>query len=215
MSSAVVVCVLRSGGDFLPEHAIRLVEDLGKYWAGHFVCLTNFGAAYHASWPPYERRPLLRPYPGWWSKLELCAPEQDGLGDIWYCDLDTVVVGDVTELIQVGQLTMLQDFMRPRLASGVMYLPVDARREAWKAWKSEGPVNVMRRCHRGGDQQFFEEVWGTRAATYQALYPGQIVSYKKDVVRAGAGWGHHPNVRLICFHGKPRPWELTRDQLFR
>src|SRR5690348_1488273 len=114
--SAVFVCVLRSGGDFEVEHVRRLVAGLEfGQWAGHSICLTNFGGAYE--WPEIERRPLLRTYPGWWSKIELCAPEQDALGDIWYCDLDTVVVGDVRQIASIGALTMLEDFTRPRLAS--------------------------------------------------------------------------------------------------
>ena len=202
----VVVLVLKSGGDFTSEHVIQLwlgLIGLGG-WRGHVVCLTDTpGGSTPAD---VEQLPLTRAWQGWWSKLELCAPQHDRLGDVLYLDLDTVVVGAVAEIAAVGRLTMLSDFLRPaRLASGVMYLTVKARRRAWNLLHAgDGPEQTMQSFRRRGDQGFFEWAWFQEASRWQDAVPGQIVSYKKDV-RPQGGWAE--GTRLICYHGKPRPWE--------
>lgn len=198
----IIVLVLRSGGDFKPEHVLRLWSQVyGKgRWHGHVVCLTDTPSG----WCPaeIEQRPLVRSLPGWWSKVELCAPEHDGLGDILYLDLDTTIIGSLEDLTRVRQLVMLEDFLRPgRLASGVMYLPLAARREAWRCW----PGMPLRRWVRRGDQAFFSEVW-PEATTWQHILPGQLVSFKEHVLPSGCivPW----DARVICYHGHPRPWEV-------
>jgi len=202
----VVALVLKSGGDFAAEHVIQLwlgLIGLGG-WRGHVVLLTDQpGGSTPAD---IEQRPLTRAWQGWWSKLELCAPEHDTLGDILYMDLDTVVVGSIAQIAQVNRLTMLRDFLRPtRLASGVMYLPVQARRNVWELLHAgAGPELVMQSYHRIGDQGFFEWCWFHEAARWQDILPEQIISYKVHVKPAG-GWTD--DARLICYHGKPRPWE--------
>lgn len=204
----IIALVLKSGGDYEREHAIRLwLQLIGTGgWSGRVVCLTD----QVSGWAPadLEQLPLTRGWKGWWSKLELCAPEHDHLGDILFMDLDTVVVGDISKIAAVGQLTMLDDFnYSGRLASGVMYLPVKDRQRAW--WllhEGAGPELVIRTFRRTGDQAFFGMAWHGDAETFQNLLPGQIVSYKKHVKPAG-GWDR--NARLICYHGKPRPWEVA------
>jgi len=57
-----------------------------------FRCLTNVGIE------GVETIPLKHEYPGWWSKVELFRPDLPVEGRLLYLDLDTLIVGDLTEL---------------------------------------------------------------------------------------------------------------------
>lgn len=203
-----LVCVLRSGGEYKPEHVLRLYEqvrDAGPWMFERFVCLTDQRLEI-----PIVTRPLTRGWPGWWSKLELCAPENNDLGDILYIDLDTTVTGSLEDIARVRRLTLLSDFLRPTLlASGVMRLPVAARERAWELLHRTGAETVMRSFKRKGDQGFFHRAWFLDAARWQDLLPGQLVSFKEHVEPSGyiVPW----DARIICYHGHPRPWEVACD----
>lgn len=198
-----IACVLRSGGDFTPEHVRLLKRGAFQHFniPGcylNFICLTDM-PVHDAS---VRVIPLSCGWPGWWSKMELFR--RDIEGDLLYFDLDTVILGDLTRLASVNQLTLLRDFYRPKgLGSGMMYLPAKERAEAWQAWIAN-PAQHMRM--RGGDQRFLETLWLERAARWQDLCPGEVLSYKADVRK-------HGNVipagaRVLCFHGTPRPWNV-------
>ncbi|EFN5471972.1 hypothetical protein FQJ39_24425, partial [Escherichia coli] len=74
-----------------------------------------------------------------------------------------------------------------------------------------------------GDQGFLRKVMGDDTPAFQDLYPGWFVSYKADVVEPGSkyasarysrGNGALPkDCRIIFFHGKPRPREVSEDWL--
>jgi hypothetical protein len=72
----------------------------------------------------------------------------------------------------------------------------------------------MRECGSGGDQRFLERFWIDKAARWQDLVPGRVVSYKVHVrpaVRKDREFGNGSipqDASVICFHGKPRPWEI-------
>ncbi|AUO43898.1 hypothetical protein C0R78_26040 (plasmid) [Escherichia coli] len=76
---------------------------------------------------------------------------------------------------------------------------------------------------RGGSQGFLRKVMGDDTPAFQDLYPGWFVSYKADVVEPGSkyasarysrGNGALPkDCRIIFFHGKPRPREVSEDWL--
>jgi hypothetical protein len=153
--------------------------------------------------PEVEALPLAFEWPRWWSKLEVFQPTLSG--GLLFFDLDTVIVGDLTDIVHTQQLTLLEDFYRPaNLGSGLMYLPENVRSEVWDRWM-DGPDKHMR--HFRGDQNFLQAVWGDRPARWQHELPGQVVSYKVHVRRTGRV---PRDARVICFHGHPRPWKLNK-----
>ena len=202
-----VVCVLRAGGEFQWQHVDALYRAVAKQWPlewnFRFVCLTDDPMV------PQETRPLQRPWPRWWAKMELCAPEHDDLGDMLYFDLDTMVVGDLREIAKVDRPTLLADFYRPEaVTSGMMYLPVEERQGTWAAWLWRGPDEVMWQHRARGDGAFLDELLRERVWKWQDVLPGQVVSYKQHV-RHPYGKEHEVvprDARVICFHGFPRPW---------
>lgn len=204
MARLSVACVLRKSKVFDLDYVERLRACAADHLPGvPFASLTDVETP--------GRIPLRHDWPGWWSKLELCAPWIEG--DLLYFDLDTILIGDCSNLAKVGRLTMLSDFHVPdRLASGVMYLPEAERAEAWKRWIVD-PNRHMDRAGAFGDGGFFASTWGIRAARWQEMLPGQIVSYKvhvrekKHSIECGNG-SVPAGARVVCFHGKPRPRDI-------
>ena len=60
----------------------------------------------------------------------------------------------------------------------------------------------MRTAGHGGDQRVIERVMAGRATFWDDVVPGQVVSYKVHC-RAGVPAG----ARVVCFHGRPKPWD--------
>ena len=152
---------------------------------------------------PVQRIPLEHGWPGWWSKLELFRPDIEG--DLLFMDLDTSIVGNLSDIASVDRLTLLRDFYRPNgLGSGLMFLPERDRAMIWREWLKM-PQGWMRLHKRGGDQAFLERFWLGKAARWQAIRPGQVVSYKADNI---ALHGVPTGASVVCFHGRPRPWAV-------
>ena len=198
-----IACVLRSGGDFRPEHVARLRDQLAVHSpSAELVCLTDrprdvwdLGIAALA---------LAFGWPGWWSKMEIFA--NDIRGDLLFLDLDVTVVGDLSGIAAVPGPALMRDVYRPAgLQSAVMVLPEACRGAIWRDWYA-CPDRWMRRYASGGDQAFLEHHWLNTAARIQEAVPGQIVSYKADVVPAGRV---PDGARLVVHHGKPRPWAVA------
>jgi len=196
--------VLRAGGEYKTAHVLALLAGVERYWPYvamplRVVVVTNDDDATALA---VEHRRLLYPWSGWWSKLALFSPDLDDLGDLLYFDLDTVVVGSLEDVAAAGCLTLLQDFYRPAaLGSGLMYLPLECRAAVWAKWL-EGPSGFIRRYR--GDQDFLADALrGVAVECWQALLPGQVVSYKVAVQPRRQ---IPADVRVICFHGQPRPW---------
>lgn len=209
MNVPTVVSVLRSGGEYRPEHVYELYAGVEKYWPAdwplHFVCLTDVPLHYPQG--PNNCiyvEPLVYSWKSWWSKMELFRPDLERLGNILYFDLDTVIVGDLTDVSGMDRLTLLSDFYQlANVASGVMFLPVGRRPEMWHAWLDGAP---KQRRYRG-DQEFMRTVWNAEQR-WQDVLPGQVVSYKVHVKNYHGTMP--PGARVVCFHGKPRPWQVGR-----
>jgi hypothetical protein len=191
-----ILCVLRSGGEYGPEHVKRLQAQLAAVGEIDFACLADVLIE------GVETIPLRWDWPGWWAKMELFRP--DLRGDFLFLDLDMSIVGPIEEL-DVGRLALMRDVYRPGgLQSAIMFLPESERGPIWQEW-IRSPEQWRARYRRGGDQAFLERFWLRRAKRLQDLAPGQIASYKADV---RDGRGLPKSARVICFHGKPRPWEV-------
>ena len=194
----IIACVLKSGGDFRPEHVLKLRRMVAKHAPAHlydFVCLTD-------SEVDCQAVPLTEGWPGWWSKMELFKLP----GPLLYLDLDTIIVGDLVPILEAVpkiKFGILRDFYRGAsnrnaMGSGVMCWSGDQRRIYWGFH--------YRRPEPGGDQIYLEKV--IREPTFlQDQFPGAFVSFKADKVQAN---GTAPEVVAVCFHGRPRPWEQDR-----
>lgn len=180
-------CVLRSGGDFRAEH----VQWLAKQVPG-LVCLSDVDV------PGVKTIPLRTDWPKWWAKLEMFGPSLDG--DVLMIDLDTVVL-DLPAM--PDRTTVLRDFYRHELiGSGLMFVTAEDRARVWEAFNRD-PARIMASCRkwpRWGDQGFLMDHLAG-AQRWQDV--AGVYSYK-----AHCQGGLPGGAQVVCFHGKPRPWEV-------
>lgn len=191
-------CVLRSGGDYRPEHVARLANGIRRYQPdAHIVCLSDVALPRSV-----KRIPLARNWPGWWSKMELWTPGLLDSGDlIVYLDLDTVIVGDPTILESyTGDLAVLRDFYRESMiGSGVMLWRGAPMRECWDDFTRD-PEAVLASHPWRSDYHSVE--WLQRGDRVQDVFPGVVASYKAHVRPKGK---IPDGCSLVCFHGSPSP----------
>lgn len=186
--------------EYEPKHVQALQRQVDEFAPGvPFECLSDVRV------PGVHCVPLKHGYPGWWAKMELMRP--DFPGDFLFLDLDTVLVGPLTDILKVRELTLLRDFYRDGkklkegLGGGLMYLPENDRSQVWNYWIAN--PNFQMRLYCRGDQFLFERFWLNEAKRWQDVVPGQVVSYKVHCSK-----GVPPEARIVCFHGVPRPWAV-------
>lgn len=148
--------------------------------------------------------------------MELFAPWVEG--DILFFDLDTTLVGDLSDIAAVRSPTLLQDFYFPtHVSTGMMFLPTAVRPAIWEVF-SRDPQRWIQKYSaaageaRWGDQGFLSAHGLGDAQRWQSTIPGQVYSYKAHC-RGGAGLP--ASARVICFHGQPRPWDPSVPAAFR
>lgn len=214
-----IVSVLRTGVEYGVDQARFLHDQLPP----GAVCFTNIPIIKGIETVPLQDPDLI----GWWSKMELFNPDGPlGNEDLFYIDLDTVIVGDLRPMMDAARgqrhIVMLSDFYHPEQpASGVMFIPARVKQRIWKAWSINPYWFMVRRrtAGRGGDQGFIAECAG-QIIRWDDLCPGAVVSYKKHVATRGMpgytegvsiGNGKPPEgTVLVAFHGNPRPWDINQ-----
>jgi hypothetical protein len=222
----VIVSVLKQG----PEYGAREAQFLHNQLKGYdAVCLSDIEI------PGVETYKLRHGWAGWWSKLELFDPNGPLAGeDLFYIDIDTLITGDLNPLVTNAkadsEMVMLTDFYNEHLpnpapASGVMFIPRHVKQLIWNRWLEFGPEEAMKtfvKPPRGGDQGFIGSIM-PNVSRWQQKFPGQILSYKKDIACKGMEGFHNvrskgngaipTTTRIVCFHGKPRPWQVDYQKL--
>lgn len=197
-----VACVLKTGGEYTAAHVHALQQGVAQHLSlpHQFVTLTD------ASGVRGETLPLLRGWPGWWSKIEL----YDGRlqGDVLYADLDTIVVDSLDEIALGHRFTVLENFWaHDRIGSGLLAWRADLR-SIFDRFSTD-PLRFMREYKntlRWGDQGFIMHNSPVPMQRWQHLHPGKVVSFKQHCRREGR---IPPAAAVVCFHGNPRPWQMT------
>ena len=188
----MIICVLRSGGEYTARHVARLREQIPP--TVRMTCLTNMPLRL----PGVTAHQLVHRWPGWWSKIEVFRPYVT-VGPTIYLDLDSTIHGDITQLYR-DPMTACTDFIRPgNIHSSVM---------AWKVapvWvydtMRQDPNKIMskyRRWPRLGDQALIQDT-----VECDVFEPGLVRSYRKDCQD-----GVPPGTIVVTYHGRPKPWEL-------
>jgi len=182
------VTVLRTGGEYKVEHVLQLATQVPD-----LVCFSDVDI------PGIKTIKLRHSWPGWWSKLEIFRPDAL-LGDLLYIDLDTIVK-DIKPFLSVGRTTMLRDFYYPEArASGLMYIHENDKEKVYEDFvKNYNNIITSEQLPPyHGDQGFLNKT--LKSEIWQDLLPGKVVSYKVHGITEEA--------KIICFHGKPKPWDI-------
>lgn len=90
----IVNTVLKSGGNYKPEHVLRMCEMLDKHidYPIKFVCHSDMDI------PGINISPLEYDLPGWWSKLEIFKHNKSEFHN-FYIDLDMTIQKNITDIV--------------------------------------------------------------------------------------------------------------------
>ena len=202
-----VACVYKPGGGFTDEYVYRLREGVAKHChvPHRFVVLTN------EKYEDFETIRFTRNVPGWWNKLQLFAKDQF-VGQVAYFDLDTMIVGDITDIVTAPQeFAMLRDFYgKDRVASGMMvWNASDDWSAIYETFSAARIPEYSKTAEKWGDQAWIGSCLQDAPALLQDQFPGRIVSYKVEMKAQGK---MPKGASVVCFHGQPRParigWKL-------
>lgn len=190
-----ILTVLRSSREFAPEQVYRIYEQTRPL---PFLCISDVSLTVPHIMMEHN-------WERWWGKIEAFKI----FGPVLYMDLDTAIVGELTPLLDAAET---HDF--------IMLKPFSKRRKGWAsglmAWNgnmgalydrfAKSPSLYMKQCttfNNWGDQGFISNHAHIRPQTWQSLLPGKVVSWKHDCKN-----GIPDEASIICFHGRPRPWEI-------
>ncbi len=202
-----VLTVLRSGGEYGPEHVQAIQRQLRK-WApkATLTCLSDVEV------PGVERIPLQHDWPGWWAKIELFRPELPG--DFLYTDLDNVILGELDDSFWTDRFTADIGFSFFRVTSEVDRAAVfekfcdgpDLHMPEWATTRADGKF---------GDAAFLRWRCGLNPTRW-----GDSVKNVVDLVPP-CPWRVAPpavpkNLRVMLCGGKRRrPWLMLSNQMVR
>jgi hypothetical protein len=211
-----VVCVLKTGGDYDAEYVARLQASVAANSSAplSFLCLTDD----HQVSSFCSTIPLKHGWPSWWSKIELFRP---GLlpGPSLYLDLDTLILGNIDELVQVASrapFTALRGFNHrlrdPRkhqnFASGIMAGHFEVMSRVYEEFIKDplGNMATRRENWRHGDQGFIASVIDVDVIPrLQDLLPTNYIVGK----RITANGKRIPyQSRVLAWSGQPRIRDL-------
>jgi hypothetical protein len=149
--------------------------------------------------------------PHWrWNLRKLYAynPEHQFLSEqVIICDLDVVVTGDMTDIVECGGdfITCRGAYHPDRMGGSLMSFRPDKMEFLWHQMVRR-PAYWEEKT-KGSERRYFNLLFKEHNQSWQAwedLLPGQVLSYKRD-----CGNGLPSDSRLVRFHGKPRPHEVN------
>lgn len=191
-----VVCV-NIGPKFDPEYVHRLQRAvaLNLDVPHDFAVITDM--------PSWYRCRTLEPMDnlkGYWQKVTLFAPQRwrEYAGNrILYLDLDTVVMGNITELVKYPSAFLtLRDRLLPMVNSSIMCWDYPEFKHIYNNFK--GDIDNWPR----GDQEWINsQVW---PEWINEAFPGEYPDFKEDLK-------HRDPIgveRIVWFHGVPLPHTL-------
>lgn len=206
-TNLTVVSVYKPGGGFSDDYVGRLKANVAANCkADHrFVCLTN------RNLDNIECIPLAEKRSGYWNKLEIF---RRGLfdGPVVYLDLDTMIVGDVTDILTYPHgFTAGYNFKRKHADSmASWFMAFDGREDRSHLFDGycpgSTPTEYEQDWVRWGDQGYIQDNLRHEWTSIDDLFPGRCASYKWEIRRP---WKIPPAVSFVAFHGKPRPHEVN------
>lgn len=157
--------------------------------------------------------------PGWWAKIDLHKHAEPGPN--LYLDLDVIIVGDITPLVEWygnSWLAMPKNWSvsgHGGFQSSVMCWGGDSKIihddfDKSKIGEIIGPENCRNcgtYCDEGqsfwGDQEWVSWKYGR---FIKEIHPGEIISYKYHCRNELP-----ESAKIVCFHGKPDYWECNDE----
>lgn len=191
-----VLTVLRSGGDFWPEHVYAMQRQIAR-WApdARFACLTDFHI------PGVECLSLRHNWPGWWSKIEMFR-----FGGFLYTDLDNIVLGPIDDLF-TGRYTTQRGGW-----NALAYVPVGMYELYYDFRHAPGEYMALHEADVPGKPYGDAGYIASKlpGLHWEDVVPGQVC----NIAELRAPWPFRrtrppPETKvLLCSRRYGRPWDL-------
>lgn len=211
-----VVC-FKWGTEFSAEYVNKLFRAIQRNTTIplNFICYTD-----NADGVECETRPFIEPLPHWWYIIGLFNPAHGFNEKTIYFDLDTVILKNIDHILSLNvQFATLRDFYRPEgLQTACIMWEPDWGAFIWERLRSQFKPHRYNQLlkYNGGTNQFIEETVGVGSNTVriQDRFPNECISYKVHIrdSKTPVDWD---TARIVFFHGKPRPHEISEDWLMR
>lgn len=183
-----LICCVKVGTKYGSEYVLRLRDAVARHLPvpHRFVCFTDDPVdGVECFSPPAD-------LPGWWSKIGLFKLKLP----LIYFDLDVVITGDLSPLLDWQGFSAIKDWWQPGINSSVMKL---SGKET-HVWENFDP-KLMRK-YRGGDQEYIGQQFPPNLKTFP---PNYFPSYKANKCQDGP-----PSDALaVIFHGFPKPSQCS------
>lgn len=208
-----IACVLKTGGEVYNH---RYVNALASAIKRHvtvphtMVCLTDDPTGFNDAVDEVVK--LKHNFAGWWSKIELFRPDLFAGHQVFFLDLDTVIIDNIDQIVQCSHpFSGLRDFYgEVSLGSGLMSWEQGRLNRVYGEFM-ESPFRAMKTV--GGDQTWIDP--RKPSIKYlQDLYPGKIVSFKKHCMKGSTKNVAIPGgASIVCFHGVPKPHSILHPSI--
>lgn len=180
-----------------------------------FHCFTDDGSRLNAEIKVHSL-PFGNKLDSWWNKLWLFNPNLPIRSKIFYIDLDTVITGNIDDLLRADGFIVLRDFYAS-MAQGVSITDIGSGLMLWDTTKGQpypeiwnkfiqNPRSVVNSLHPHGDQRWIQQFVSDRKY-WQDVVPNQVVSFKTHCIK-----GMPKDARVVCYHGTPSIPESIRSQ---
>jgi hypothetical protein len=195
-----VACVLRTGGDFLPDHVLWLQAQCRARIKDpfRFVCLTDLPEI-----PGVETIPLQHDWPRWWPKIELFRPDLFP-GPVAFFDLDMVILRDLVfpdpDTLPNRGIAVHRDLRNRKNIGSALMLWNQGSADFLYLHFADSATDFMRTYK--GDQDYIHGSLVDNGGR-ELTPPWTWASYKWHIK------AHGPDgFDIAAFHGKPRPWDV-------
>jgi hypothetical protein len=181
----MMICCVKTGSKYGPEYVRNLQAGVQRHIKGHhvFTCYTD---------DPVEGvlcEELPADLPGWWAKIGLFKLREPLL----YFDLDVVITGDLTPVMEWHGFGSIKDWIFPGFNSSVMKLT--GEEDVWDRFQGLDINDYPQ-----GDQQLISECIPTNGRTFpREWFPSYKFDHCQNAVPGGA--------KAVIFHGRPKPPE--------
>lgn len=202
-----VVCVLKTGGTYDYNYVNALANGIKKHTTLNykFTCITDDPTGFNEN--VHEIVKFKHNFPKWWGKIELFRPDILKDGNVFFLDLDTVIVDNI-DLILFKKFNFcgLRDFYKlTSMGSGLMCWKTNNYSHVYHNFLNKSTY-IMNNFAEG-DQKFIDMQVKSKSY-FQDHFGDAIVSWKKDCVNRNKDINIPKNAKIICFHGVPKPHEI-------
>jgi SAM-dependent methyltransferase len=195
-------------GEWGPEYVNKLYRTTKFYISQphRFVCFTDQSEGIDEN---IEILPLQSPsYVDILPKMVVYRPDNGLSGRVIVIDLDIVIVDSLDDMVSYyGEFCCKHNYLKFHEPGGDMLgFEFGYGEKIWDVIK--GRTEEIEQKTKGDEREVYKLLidW-QNIDTWQMLYPGQLVSYKLDILKNGLD-KFPENARLVSFHGQPRPHEL-------